>query len=222
LDTVAATGTFTDPNAGTNKTVLVSGLTLIGADAGNYNLTAPALTANIMPANSVTALVSSENPSWQGSNVTFTATLTPGAPAAAIPTGDLQFYTNGVAWGSPVALTNGVAGLSTADLPPGTNSVTGSYLGGGNFFGSSNSLAQVVRVVPSTPVTIVILDNRDGTVTLTFTGTPGAQYVVQASADLAAPAWANVSTNTAGTNGHWTFIESMAGHSIRFYRSTKP
>jgi hypothetical protein len=121
-----------------------------------------------------------------------------------------------------VALTNGASGLSTAELPGGTNSVTGFYLGDSNFFGSSNSLSQVVRVVPSTPVTIVILDNGNGTVTLTFAGAPGAQYVVQASADLTAPAWANVSTNTAGADGHWTFTESMAGHSIRFYRSAKP
>ncbi len=218
LNTVGATGAFTDPNVGTNKTVLVSGLTLGGADAGNYSLTPPTLTANITPASSATALVSSQNPSSQGSNVTFTATVTPVAPASTTPTGNVQFYTNGVAWGSPVALTAGAASLSTADLPAGTNSVTGSYLGDGNFLGSSNSLAQVVRVVPVTPVTIVIQDNGDGTVTLTFTGTPGAQYVVQASDNLAIPAWANISTNTAGADGHWTFIESTSGHPIRFYR----
>jgi hypothetical protein len=222
LNTAGATGAFSDPNVGANKTVLVSGLTLSSADAANYSLTPPALTANITPANSATALVSSQNPSSQGSNVTFTATVTPVAPAATTPTGNVQFYTNGVAWGSPMALTNGAAALSTADLPAGTNSVSGSYLGDSNFFGSSNSLAQVVRVVPGTPVTIVIQDNGNGTVTLAFAGTPGVQYVVQASDDLAVPAWANVSTNTAGTNGHWTVTESMNGHPIRFYRSAKP
>jgi hypothetical protein len=222
LNTAGATGAFADPNVGTNKTVLVSGLTLSGADAGNYNLTPPALTANITPASSATTLVSSQNPSLRGSNVTFTATVTPVAPAATTPTGNVQFYTNGVALGSPVALTNGAAGLSAADLPIGTYSVTGSYLGDSNFFGSSNSLAQVVRVVPNTPVTIVIQDNGNGTVTLAFAGTPGVQYVVQASDDLAVPAWVNVSTNTAGTNGHWAVTETMTGHPMRFYRSAKP
>jgi len=222
LNTAGATGAFADPNVGTNKPVLVSGLTLTGADAGNYNLTQPSLTANITPANSATALVSSQNPSSQGSNVTFTAAVTPVAPAATTPTGNVQFYTNGVAWGSPETLTNGAAGLSTADLPAGTNSVSCSYLGDSNYFGSSNSLAQVVRVVPNTPVTIVIQDNGNGTVTLAFVGTPGAQYVVQASEDLAVPVWVNVSTNTAGTNGHWAVTETMTGHPIRFYRSSKP
>ena len=222
LNTPGATGSFIDPNAATNKTVLVSGLILSGSDAGNYNLAQPTLTATITPAGSATALVSSQNPSWQGSNVTFTVTITPMPPASTTPTGNVQFYANGTALGSPVALTGGLASLSTADLPAGTNSVTGSYLGDNNFFGSSNSLAQVVQVVPSTPVTIVIQDNGDGTVMLIFTGTPGAQYVVQASDNLAIPAWGNISTNTAGADGHWTFTDSANGRTNRFYRSSKP
>ncbi|MDN2705636.1 YDG domain-containing protein, partial [Janthinobacterium sp. SUN100] len=44
----AATGTFADANAGTGKTVTVSGYALTGADAGNYNLVQPAgVTATI-------------------------------------------------------------------------------------------------------------------------------------------------------------------------------
>ncbi len=46
LNTRAATGAFIDPNAGT-KTVMVSGLTLNGAGAGNYRLIQPITTANI-------------------------------------------------------------------------------------------------------------------------------------------------------------------------------
>ncbi len=42
--------TFASPNAGTNIPVTVSGLTLVGANAGNYTLTQPTgLTANITP-----------------------------------------------------------------------------------------------------------------------------------------------------------------------------
>ena len=222
LSTAGASGAFTDPDAGTNKTVLVSGLSLSGADATNYLLLPPLLTASITPANSATVLFSSQNPSLQGSNVTFTATVTPAPFAATTLGGNVQFYTNGVALGSPMAITNGVARLSTADLPVGTNSVTASYLGGGNFLGSSNSLEQVVQTIPSTPVTIVIQATSNGTVTLTFTGTPGAQYVVQASDSLAIPAWVNISTNTAAADGHWSVTESTNGHPMRFYRSRTP
>lgn len=51
LVTTAATGTFADANAGSGKTVQVSGLTLTGTDAGNYTLTQPSTTATIAPAN---------------------------------------------------------------------------------------------------------------------------------------------------------------------------
>ena len=222
LNTAGATGAFTDPDVGTAKTALVSGLSLSGADIGNYTLTQPTATASITQASSATALVSSANPSLQGSNVTFTATVTPLAPASTTLTGNVQFYTNGVAWGSPVALTDGVANLSTADLPPGTNTVLAAYLGDCNLLGSSNSLAQVVPVVPGMPSTIGIQNNADGTMTVTFAGTPEAQYVVQASDSLAPPAWENVSTNTAGTDGQWTFTESADHHPVRFYRSARP
>ena len=124
--------------------------------------------------------------------------------------------------GSPVALTDGVAALSTADLPPGTNTVLAAYVGDSNFLGSTGSVAQVVSVV-QTPVTVGITNNGDGSVTITFSGTPGAQYIVQASGNLGSPgAWTNVSTNIAGTGGHWTFTDSTADYPIRFYRAKAP
>ena len=46
---VANTGTFSDRNVGTGKTVTVSGLALSGADAGNYQLSSATATANITP-----------------------------------------------------------------------------------------------------------------------------------------------------------------------------
>jgi hypothetical protein len=49
LDTTGVTGAFSDPNVGSGKTVLVSGLTIGGADAGNYTLTQPTTTADITP-----------------------------------------------------------------------------------------------------------------------------------------------------------------------------
>src|SRR5439155_8906222 len=47
LNTGSASGAFTSKTAGTAKTVTVSGLTLSGADAANYNLTQPTTTADI-------------------------------------------------------------------------------------------------------------------------------------------------------------------------------
>jgi hypothetical protein len=176
----------------------------------------------ITAASSTTALISSLNPSGQTSNVTFAATVAAVSPGTTTPTGSMQFYTNGIALGGPVALSGGVASLSTAELAVGTNIVGAAYLGDGNYLVSSNSLAQVVTINVETPSTLGIRDNGDGTVTITFAGTPGAKYVVQAAGDLGTPSWQNVSTNTAAANGLWPFTDSTVSQPGRFYRSAKP
>ncbi|HWX20041.1 MAG TPA: MBG domain-containing protein, partial [Candidatus Binatia bacterium] len=209
--------------AGTNSPVgsysIVPSLNDPNSKLTNYSVLSTNGTLTITPANSANALVSSPNPSAQNSNVIFTATLAPVAPATATPTGAVQFFTNGVALGSPVSLSGGVASTSTALLPIGSNVVTAAYLGDGNFLASTNSLVQVVTANTAVPpVTVGISKNGNGTVTVTFRGTPGVQYVVQATSSLP-NLWQNVSTNTAGTNGLWTFTDSMANHPQRFYRA---
>ncbi len=47
IDTSSASGTFSDKNVGTGKTVTVSGIGKTGADAGNYTITQPTTSANI-------------------------------------------------------------------------------------------------------------------------------------------------------------------------------
>jgi hypothetical protein len=47
LNTSGATGTFSSAAPGTGKTVTISGLTISGADTGNYSLVQPTTTANI-------------------------------------------------------------------------------------------------------------------------------------------------------------------------------
>lgn len=189
----------------------------------NYTVNSRNGTLTISQANSATVVASSRNPSLYGSNATFSATVTPIGPATTTPRGLVRFYTNGVALASLVALTDGVATFSTAGLPPGTNTVLAAYAGDGNFLGTSNSLVQVVHAVGQTPSTIGIRDNRDGTVTVSFSGTPGAQYIIQAKSDLApATAWDNDSTDVAGTDGQWSFTDSTSDHRIRLYRPMAP
>jgi hypothetical protein len=86
-----------------------------------------------------------------------------------------------------------------------------------------SSLASSSLVASPTPATLSIMGNGDGTATITFLGTPGAQYVVQTATNLAVSTeWANVSTNTAGADGRWTFTDSTTSGTQRFYRSAKP
>jgi hypothetical protein len=80
-----------------------------------------------------------------------------------------------------------------------------------------------VNAVVQQPITLGIQNNGDGTITVSFSGTPGAQYITQAAGDLGSPeGWSNVSTNTAAADGTWSFTESTAGQSVRFYRAGKP
>ncbi|MCR5788404.1 MAG: Ig-like domain-containing protein [Lachnospiraceae bacterium] len=50
LDTSGLTGNLTDPNAGNNKTVSISGYSLKGSDIGNYSLSVTPVTVNIAKA----------------------------------------------------------------------------------------------------------------------------------------------------------------------------
>jgi hypothetical protein len=217
-----ASGAFTDANVGTGKTVNVTGLSLAGADAGNYSLTPLELTADITPASTTTVLISSANPSIETSNVTFTATVTPVAPATMTPAGSVQFYTNGVTCGGSTPLSVGAASITLETLPIGYTTVHAAYLPDGNFLSSFGDLDQLVHAILQTPITVSIENDGGQSVTVSFSGTPYAVYVLQASSNLAAPAWENVATNAAGADGKWTFEDTTGGRAQRFYRAAKP
>jgi len=113
------------------------------------------------------------------------------------------------------------ATISASTLPPGSNVVEAVYAGDSNFLPSTNSLVQVVNVEAQQPTTLGIRDNGDGSVTAVFSGTVGSQYLVQASSNLATSSWTNVSTNSAGADGTWSYTESKAGYLQRYFRSAK-
>ena len=77
-------------------------------------------------------LTSSANPSVYGSSVTFTSTLT-ASGGGSVPTGTVQFLNNGVAMGTPVALTAGVATYTISSLAVGTYPITAQYSGDTNY-----------------------------------------------------------------------------------------
>jgi trimeric autotransporter adhesin len=87
LVTTAATANFSDKNTGIAKIVSISGLTLTGADAGNYNLTQPSATANITGAGLTISGVSANNKTYDG--LTVAAINTGGAVLTGIIGTDL-------------------------------------------------------------------------------------------------------------------------------------
>jgi hypothetical protein len=119
-----------------------------------------------------------------------------------------------------------VASASTASLPLGTNTVTAEYAAQGNYLGSTGSVDQVVKVLVTcsqTNVLLSIVDNLNGTFTMTFKGTPEAQYYVLSSADIAAPmtGWVPVagSTNTVTDPGGLWQVTVTNVVPKQFYRS---
>jgi hypothetical protein len=119
-------------------------ITCSGAVDANYTVTYTAGTLTIgkvtlVPMTSFT-FTSSLNPSTYGAGVTFTGTI----PAAA--TGTMQFLDNGIAMGSPVAVSAGVATYTTAALPVGTQTITAQYSGDSNYnAATSPAVSQVVN-----------------------------------------------------------------------------
>ena len=78
----AATGTFADRHVGSNKAVAVTGLTLNGADAGNYSLQLPtSLTADISAAPLQVTGLAAQNRVYDATTV---ATLTGAAAVSAL------------------------------------------------------------------------------------------------------------------------------------------
>lgn len=91
------------------------------------------------------------NPATGGYNqsVTFTATVAGGGTAT--PTGTVQFKDGSANLGSAVAVSNGVASLTTAALAPGNHSISAVYSGdGANAASASTSLSYTVAQVVST------------------------------------------------------------------------
>ena len=117
-----------------------------------------------------TALVSSINPSTVGQSVSFTATVT-----GASPTGSVQFKDGAGNLGSPVALSGGVATLSTSALTQGTHSITAVYSGdAGNATSTSPIVNQVVNPAAAGVTTTALTSSQNPSTlgqSVTFTAT---------------------------------------------------
>jgi len=186
----------------------------------NYLISYLTGTLTVNPASSAISLFSSMNPALLGTSVTLTVTSSPMMLTVDAPGGDVQFYVNEAAFGDPVPFQNGTATLSTTLLPQGKSLVKAVYSRDTNFLDSTNSLLETVTV--ETPMTLRLVSNASNTIAATFKGTPGGQYLVQATDDLVSLPWTTIATNWAGPDGLWTFTEPITNHPMRFFRSATP
>ncbi len=216
-ETSSAVGTYA---------ITVSQGSLSAADT-NYSLAFLPGTLAVTQAGSSNALVSWQNPSVNGDNVTFSAMVSPIAPATTTPTGTVRFLNDGMELDA-VGLSGGIASISTVLWTPGTYEVTAEYLGDDNFLGSTGSLHQIVATPCSSTNSILgIAENRTNNIfTLALLGTTNAQYCLLEATNLTASMteWTVVpdSTNIA-TNGIWSFTLTNSGAPVdglhRFFRA---
>ncbi|HET8920122.1 MAG TPA: Ig-like domain repeat protein [Xanthobacteraceae bacterium] len=133
-----------------------------------------------------TTLTSSQNPSFVGQPVTFTATVS--SSSSGTPTGSISFtdQSTGQLLGN-VPLSGNQAVLTTAALAAGTHNILASYSGDVNFLSSSATLSQAVN---------------KGTTTTTLTASPNPSTPGQA---VTFTATVNIATGLGTLSGAVTF-----------------
>jgi Bacterial Ig-like domain (group 3) len=161
--------------------------TIDGNFSGSSGTLSQGQTVN--PAPTSTIVNSSANPSIYGQSVKFTATVANAAGtgiSTATPTGSVQFYVDGAAFGAVVPLSGSGASVTVTSGATATLNVSGSphtvkavYTNtDGNFNGSSGTLGQTVNPAPtSTTVTSSLNPSILGqsvTFTATVANTAGA------------------------------------------------
>ncbi|MFS3129480.1 Ig-like domain repeat protein [Nocardioides sp. Bht2] len=95
-------------------------------------------------------LASSVNNPLAGQLITWTATVAPVAPGVGMPTGEVQFFVDGEAVGSPVELVDGVARSVPTGLHAGAHRVSANYLGESRFAGSTQEIDLTVSAANTT------------------------------------------------------------------------
>ena len=103
------------------------------------------LTQTVVKDATTSTITSAANPSVFGQSVTFTATVSAGAPGSGTPTGTVTFKDGSTTLGKST-LSSGSASFTTANLAVATHSITVSYNGDASFITSaSTTLSQVVN-----------------------------------------------------------------------------
>jgi len=116
-------------------------ITPSGLTSANYTITFNTGTLTIGKASSSGLVDASANPAIPGDPLVLSLAVNAVAPGAGIPTGTVDFHTNGVPFVAGVTLVGGVAALTNSSLPAGDYAISASYGGDSNFEGTSASLA---------------------------------------------------------------------------------
>ncbi|WP_262706003.1 MULTISPECIES: Ig-like domain-containing protein [Streptomyces] len=153
--------TLTGTLSGGTTSVVASGLSVgthivTATYDGDANFTPSTGTTAVVviQASTTTSVTSAPDPSTLGQSVTFTATVTPVAPATGVPTGSVTFVISGSGGGTftqPVS--GGMATLTLSTLGGGTHTVVAIYSGDTNFLSSTGTDTHTVTPGPAATTT---------------------------------------------------------------------
>jgi hypothetical protein len=204
LTTGYTAASFADKNVGSNKTVNVSGISVTGADSGNYAFnTTAAATANITAA-LLTVTADNANRPYGTPNPSFTVSYS----------GFVSGEGTNVLTGSLVLSTTATANTPVGSYPIQVDQGTLSSI---NYTFSLNDGTLTVFEVP-VALTLTYVTGQTNHVDLRCAGlTPGNTYHLQASTDLAQ--WIEISATQSALDGTILFTDSdVAVYPMRFYR----
>jgi uncharacterized repeat protein (TIGR01451 family) len=149
------TASFLTADAGTGKTINVSGISISGADIGKYILgnTTAIATANITPADTTTVItnadaLATDTVVGQSYQVTFSITSMVGVPTGSVTVSD----------GTDTCVGTVASGMcNLISTTAGTKSLTATFTGNGNFGGSvSITVLHTVNGAPAIPYWIYL------------------------------------------------------------------
>ena len=161
----------------------------------------------VVSTTSSSSVTSMPNPSGYGTQVTFTATVTPGAGSTVMPTGTVSFLDNGTQIGTgKLAGTPATATFNISSLAVGVHPITVTYLGDSNFSESTSSPPYPQTVTPTATTTAVTAAPNPG-----ITGVPVAiTATVSSSASASLVAGTVTFTSGATTLGTATLTNGAA------------
>jgi gliding motility-associated-like protein len=192
-----ASGTFADKNVGTAKLVTTSGFTLAGADAHNYSMAQPVITAAITAIDLTISGVTAYNKIYDGTTV---AQLNNGSAILA-----------GVILGDDVSLFSGHATGTFSDKIVGTGKevVTSGFI----LVGADNANYSLIQPATSADITSAVLTVSGLTAANKYyDGTTGADLITEGAYIIGAVTGDDVSLLSTDATG--TFLNKNAGTEI--------
>jgi Bacterial Ig-like domain (group 3)/MBG domain (YGX type) len=180
-----------------------------GARLANYAVTIVNGTLSVTGVATTTTLTAPAS-SNAGASVTLTATV---SSASGTPGGTVTFLSGSTPVGTGTLSASGVATLSTAALPAGSDAVTASYAASGNFAGSASPATIVTVKGESQTITFPAIASRpygSAPFAVTATSSLGSTYPVTISV-MSGPATISAGTVTITAAGTVVLQATQAG-----------